>query len=425
MSEKELNDILKELRGEGESEHKTVLDSTDILDTFNSRREDMPRRTSPQKMKKKKNPFPVIAIIIILIIALVVGGIFVVKNLGKKDNESKSNISSELFNPETKTPKNPLTGESGYNQQAIGKRPVAVVVENEYSTESVRPQWGINNADIIMEGESEFSTRMIMIWADYTNMPSQIGPTRSARPPFIRFSQLFDAIFIHAGLSHTKDDYIGANTVFEEENIDHVNLLSLSDDNEYFSRDKSRTNTVEHTGYLNGSTTPALINNNGFRTELNQDKFSIFSFNEEATPLSDQKAENVSFRWSTTSCPKVGHYTYNQESHKYSTEDFDSEYGTANVAWENLIFLLDETEYFTTVFKSGNRAGQSETYCEYNFTGGNAMVCSEGTYVNATWGVENGKLWIKDTNGNPVKLNIGKTYIGFGSSNHGGEFTIE
>ena len=43
----------------------------------------------------------------------------------------------------------------------------------------------------------------------------------------IRFSQMWDSVFIHAGLSHSKGDYVGADTVFEKHDTDHVNLLEL------------------------------------------------------------------------------------------------------------------------------------------------------------------------------------------------------
>ena len=35
---------------------------------------------------------------------------------------------------------NPLTGEEGFSESAVGKRPVAIVVEN---LRPARPQWGI------------------------------------------------------------------------------------------------------------------------------------------------------------------------------------------------------------------------------------------------------------------------------------------
>ena len=52
------------------------------------------------------------------------------------------------------------------------------------------------------------------------------------------------------------------------------------------------------------------------------------------------------------------------------------------------------------------------------------MVLSQGTAVEITWGVSNGKLWMKDSNGNDVSLNPGKTYIGYGSSNYGGSISL-
>ena len=40
------------------------------------------------------------------------------------------------------------------------------------------------------------------------------------------------------------------------------------------------------------------------------------------------------------------------------------------------------------------------------------------------WGVTDGKLWLKTLDGADVSLNVGKTYIGYGSSNNGGSLDI-
>ena len=317
---------------------------------------------------------------------------------------------------------NPLTGEEGYNEDSLNQRPVAVVVENEYSTAAVKPQWGIAQADIVLEGESEFSTRMLMFWADYNQVPEQVGPTRSARPPFIRFSQLFDAVFIHAGLSHTAGGYIGADTVFENENVDHINLLSLSENTGYFARDYSRTKVVEHTGYLNGKNVAKLLEEKKIDTTLDEDKFTSFSFNDTAKKLSVTNAVNVSFKWSKN-CPKTAVYTYDTSKRKYTTTDFDSKFGKSGVEFENLILLLDTTRY--VVKENYKGSGNSETYCNYELSGGKGLVCSEGTAVEITWGVSDGKLWMKDSSGNEVKLNPGKSYIGYGSSNNGGFYSLD
>ena len=99
---------------------------------------------------------------------------------------------------------NSLTGQWGLDpSKIIPTRTVGVVVENH---PAARPQWGMDDKyfapDIILEGEVEGGiSRMLWIWADYNKMPYMVGPVRSARPPFVRFSEFFDAMFVHWGMS--------------------------------------------------------------------------------------------------------------------------------------------------------------------------------------------------------------------------------
>ena len=386
---------------------------------------EMAEQVDDKKPKKKGKTIAIVLVVLALVVAIAVGVYFYFFNGNKQDEATtvtKAQATEAVSETSPLGPQNPLTGEAGYDESALTQRPVAVVVENEYSTSSVRPQWGLADADIVLEGESEFSTRMLLFWADYNKVPEQVGPARSARPPFIHFSQLFDAVFIHAGLSHSKDNYVGADEVFKNENVDHINLLSFSESSSYFHRDKSRTSTIEHTGCLMGAHTAEMLQKSKINLKLNESKFTKLQFNDEAKALSSNTANEVSFKWSKGYCPKLGKYTYDAEKHKYTTTDFDSKYGTSGVEWENLIFLLDETEYI--VKHNYKHAGNSETYCNYNLSGGKGIVCSEGTCVEITWGVKDGKLWMKDAQGNEVKLNPGKSYIGYGSSNHGGYYEV-
>ena len=397
------------------------------LDAFVANREqrrDQKKKKDDNKSKNKK----VIIVIVAVIVAVAIGvGVYFGCFAGKKEAAPKDTDTSAALqqdgSPAVVGAINPLTGESGYDQSALTQRPVAVVVENEYSTESVRPQWGLADADIVLEGESEFSTRLLLFWADYNKVPEQVGPARSARPPFINFSQLFDAVFIHAGMSHSRGNYVGASEVFKTKGIDHINLLSLSEDGGYFGRDKSRTSTVEHTGYLNGTAVPKLLEAKKIDTTLNESKFTTLKFSREAKPLSGNIANTATYKWSTN-CPKKATFTYDSASGVYTTTDFDSQYGTAEVKWQNLIFLNDSTEYVVKENYKGQ--GGSETYCDYHLSVGDGMVLSQGTYVNIKWGVTDGKLWIHDAaTGEDIVLNPGKSYIGYGSSNHGGQITVE
>lgn len=398
-------------------------------DDLSNEDEEIPIKDKGKKSNKKG--IIIGAIVALVLVVAAVAAFAIAKNMNKVEPPTTNPPATEVGASDVTTPvvknstKNPLTGEDGYNKNAIGKRPVAVVVENEYSTESVRPQWGLADADIVLEGESEYSTRMLLFWADYTTVPEQVGPARSARPPFIRFSQLFDAVFIHAGLSHSKGNYVGADSVFENDNVDHINLLHTAEDGKYFGRDKSKTSTIEHTGFLNGTNVEDMLNHYNIPTDFTPESYTQLSFNDEVTDLSTTPAKSIQFRWGAVGkgrCPKTGTYSYDEASGKYTTTDFDSQYGTADVKWQNLVFLLDQTSY---IEKSNYKGGSSsEIYCDYSLSGGKGVIASNGTAVEITWGVENGKLWMKDSAGNEVKLNPGKTYIGYGSENYGGSFTI-
>ena len=78
--------------------------------------------------------------------------------------------------------------------------------------------------DIILEAEVEYGiTRTMWLFADYSSIPDTIGPVRSARPPFVKFSELFDTIYIHWGQSNSTSDYVGANTIIAQDGKLHAN----------------------------------------------------------------------------------------------------------------------------------------------------------------------------------------------------------
>ena len=84
---------------------------------------------------------------------------------------------------------NLLTGVADLTDAAIGKRPVAVMVNN---VEAAMPQYGVAEADIIFEIPVEGDkTRFMAMYGDYTQVP-QVCSVRSCRAYFPAFSQGFD-----------------------------------------------------------------------------------------------------------------------------------------------------------------------------------------------------------------------------------------
>lgn len=307
---------------------------------------------------------------------------------------------------------NPLTGEK-LEKFSDGKRPVAIMVEN---SEDARPQWGMDDEkfspDIILEGEVEYGiTRTMWLFSDYNAIPSIVGPVRSARPPYVKFSELFDAIYVHWGGSTSTSDYVGADTVIFQDGVNNIDQMTFYGNTELFGRATDRNVALEHTGILYGENLGTVIDEYGFRTNFDEKQFSRFSFNDEAKPLSDTSCNKLQFLLSGRSWTKT--WTYSEEDHLYHTDDYRN-----NVTRTNLLILLDNTEYIT-------KSSSGVTYCNYRLDGGEGKLASEGTVIDILWSIKDGKLVIKDKDGKVVNLNPGKTWIGWGSGNNGGVITVE
>ena len=308
-------------------------------------------------------------------------------------------------------PKNPLTG-LVMNESAVDSRPVAIMVENSVPA---RPQWGMDDAkyapDIILEAEVEYGiTRTMWIFNDFNSLPKTIGPVRSARPPFVMFSQLFDCIYVHWGQSESLGSYIGADDVIAKNGINNINQLTYKGNTELFARSNERKVALEHTGIVYGDKLAQAIDDYGYRKKVNTSKLSKLEFNDTATKVSDTTCNKIEVLISQRSWNKT--WTYNKNDNLYHTDDFKN-----NLTRTNILVLMDETEYITKPYASFS-------YCNYSFTAGEGKLASLGTVTDIKWSAEKGKLVIQDLKGNPIKLNPGKTWIGWASSNNGGKIKI-
>ena len=302
---------------------------------------------------------------------------------------------------------NPLTGEKEFNKKAVGVRPVAIVVEN---LSPARPQWAIGSSDIIVEGEVEGGiSRMLWLYADYTAVPEKVGPIRSARPSFVMFSEFFDSIFVHWGGSHNNGSYVGGYGVLSNESVAHIDGMKGGP---LFGRDTTRSTSVEHRGILNGDKLPDAIKNLGRRTKIKKKYFSYFKFNKAKTEPGKENAESLNCTFSSRTDTR--RFTYGDDG-LYHTQDWRTD-----VAFQNVIILMDKTTYITVPYK-----GSSTTYLNYTLKKGTGYYASMGKYIPITWSVDGYKLTLRDADGkNKIKLNKGKSYIGLASSNNGGSVTF-
>jgi hypothetical protein len=95
--------------------------------------------------------------------------------------------------------RNPFTGELMDDPAVLQRRPLAVKISNAPPS-FVRPQSGLNEADLVFEHITEGSiTRLTLIF--YGQTPPEVGPIRSARLLDLQILGMYDAAFVFSGAS--------------------------------------------------------------------------------------------------------------------------------------------------------------------------------------------------------------------------------
>lgn len=293
---------------------------------------------------------------------------------------------------------NPLTGESGYNAAAAGKRPVAVMVNN---LKAALPQYGIEQADIIYELPVEGGiTRMMAVYADYTSVPD-VCSVRSCRYYYPLICLGMDAFYCHWG----SDQTIALDTL-NRTGIDHLDGASESG---LFYRDEERLGTYasEHTGYLRGSELAAKIEEKGFRTERNaQNAGAYFNFAPEG-----EKAVPAEMTANSAVLSFSGEY--------YSTFEYDpltGEYMKFHSGNPHVDGRTGSQLAFDNVFvlQTDIHTREDGYLMDVALSGGTGYYISNGGAQNITWTKtsEDAPIKMFASDGSELAVNVGESYIG-------------
>ncbi len=324
----------------------------------------------------------------------------------KKTTEKKEEAEEEK--EEIPANQNLLTGIADLTDGAIGKRPVAVMVNN---IPDAMPQYGVEKADIIFEIPVEGDhTRFMALYGDYTTVP-KICPIRSCRYYFPALSEGFDAFYVNWGIDDSISDYLEALNLDQYDGIYNAGNL--------FGRDQDRLNAgyaLEHTGTFDGTQFASVVQSEGKRTDLKDDmKDAAFQFN----------GLNEQLKAGTDNCTRVdinfGAQTaaliYDEASKTYKKENngaaqIDSSTGNqlsfTNVfVLETSISVRDEVGH-----KQVDWEGGEKTVGYYISNGGIQKIHWCKTPNN-----ESSRLLFFDDSGNVIKINRGKSYIAFNYAN--------
>ncbi|MCI8293933.1 MAG: DUF3048 domain-containing protein [Hespellia sp.] len=297
---------------------------------------------------------------------------------------------------------NLLTGVPDLTDGAIGKRPVAVMVNN---IPEAMPQYGVEKADIIFEIPVEGDhTRFMALYADYTTIP-QVCAIRSCRYYFPAFSQGFDAFYVNWGIDDSISDYLDALNLDQYDGIANAGGL--------FGRDQERQNAgyaLEHTGFFDGTRFAETVQADGRRTDLLEDKRGpAFHFNglEEQLKAGDTDCKKVTINFGA----QTATLTYDEASKTYKKDNSGepqidgrtgNQLGFTNVfVLETSISVRDEIGH-----KQIDWEGGMDTVGYYISNGGVQKIhWAKGANNESSY------LTFHDESGQEISINRGKTYI--------------
>ncbi len=314
------------------------------------------------------------------------------------ESDSLSQISSE---PEViHYPVNPLTGIEGLSEEAVGKRPIAVMINN---IKAALPQYGIAQADIIFETLVEGGiTRMMAIYGDYTQMPD-ICTVRSARFYYPITALSFDAVYVHWG----EETYYATNTIAR---LGVDRLSGAANPGNIFGRDQARRSAgyaLEHTGYLKGAMVPQVLADLGYRTDIKADhEGTVFAFAPEGEPVAPEGGLSDEFTLAFSPA-YYSTFTYDEATKTYLKQHSGAPHmdGKANtqLAFTNVLVLETSITSLDGKLMDVDVVGS-----------GSGWWFSEGGYERIKWSKadEYARFVLTDAAGNELTVNPGKSYIG-------------
>ena len=350
-----------------------------------------------------------IKVLVVLMLVISLFGCKSTPTTTPSDVETVPEVSSAPSVPEIKYEVNPLTGEYNILPENVGKRPVAVMINNykDSRNNAQGVQAGLADADIIFESLAEGGiTRLMAVYYDVSKV-GQIGTVRSARYTYAQLALSLDALYVHCGM-----DDVYTRPYCNSAGVSFFDLGARG----YSFRDKNGL-AYEHTLYTTGEKLVAGFEKNKFRTEIKESHSgTYFSFNH---PEKDAKYQNKCTALETPmSSSFQSRFVFDSTTNKYvryvnGEPQKDIKTGK-ETAVDNVLILQDSYSYFSDNY-----------HLRASLTSGEGMYFSPEGYCKIKWskGAATNKFTLTDENGNPFSLNAGKTWVAIAPSSR--EIEIE
>lgn len=293
---------------------------------------------------------------------------------------------------------NPLTGEVVSDPAILAHRPVAIKISNYPPV--VRPQSGLNNADLLFEHYAEGGvTRFTAIF--YGKEADPVGSVRSGRIIDLEIPQMFDAAFAYSGASGPVREMFRDSSFFSRiisPDFGHGGFYRIEDPNKAF----------EHTLFTGTSNLRFIL---GERGENVPPVFNTNMAFHPDVPAGSNPADSIQIQYIGTNA----FWQYEPTSQRYlrwtdGTAHVDANTG-AQLNFRNVIILgahHEDTDILEDLVGGGNYSIQIQIWGE-----GPVSIFRDGQRIEGMWRRANpgDMVTFYDLDGNILPLAPGNSFI--------------
>ncbi|HVW23590.1 MAG TPA: DUF3048 domain-containing protein [Candidatus Saccharimonadales bacterium] len=274
---------------------------------------------------------------------------------------------------------------------SANQRPVTgVMVENSLDA---RPQSGLSQAGVVFEAVAEGGiTRFLALYQD--QVPTNVGPVRSARPYYIQWNLGFDAAYAHVGGS--------------PDALNDISAWGVKDLNQFYnggSYHRVSSRPAPHNVYTGIDTLNQLEAAKGYTSS----NFTGF-VRKKAAPAKKPTATSVALNMSYGNDYNVS-YTYVPKTNSYARNEGGQAQIDANTNQQ-----LSPTVVIAMVVPLGQGAldASGAYYSDYAVVGsGTVYVFQDGGVTTGTWSKadNNSQIQFTTASGQPLALDPGQAWL--------------
>ncbi|MCB9451192.1 MAG: DUF3048 domain-containing protein [Anaerolineaceae bacterium] len=325
-------------------------------------------------------------LVVVLLLALVGGTVSAQQN---------------IIGPDTYPPGiNPLTGLPVSNPDLLNRRPLIIKISN--SPASVRPQSGLNEADMVWEhllsgGVTRFSAIFLSTDLDH------IGPVRSARLVDFELTRVYHGLFTYSGMAQGTLDVLRGDALMASR------VVGGSGPCPPLCRFPKDGVALEHTLYADAAGLRELAVTLG--RDVTPEPIYGMAFSE-TPPDGGVAADGITIDYRETSVnwtydPASGHWFRSQDGEPH----FDA-YSNTRVNAANVLVL--EEDHTEQPFVSDQYWGPGNFAFSVNFIGsGRIFLFRDGRYYEGEWrrATRDDPLTYYDLDGNVLPFKPGNTFV--------------